>query len=56
MELLFVYLVIIISAVFHEYAHGWVAFRMGDPTAKNAGRNQVVVWEGDVDKVAVVAG
>lgn len=35
---LFVYLVIIISAIFHEYAHGWMAFRLGDPTAKNAGR------------------
>jgi len=38
MEKLFVYLVIIISAVFHEYAHGWAAFRLGDTTAKDAGR------------------
>ena len=38
MQLLFVYIVIIISAVFHEYAHGWAAYRLGDPTAKNAGR------------------
>lgn len=38
MEHLFVYIVIILSAVFHEYAHGWAAWRMGDPTAKNAGR------------------
>lgn len=35
---IFLYLVIIISAVFHEYAHGLVAYRLGDPTAKNAGR------------------
>ncbi len=35
---IFLYLVIVISAVFHEYAHGWVAYRLGDPTAKNAGR------------------
>lgn len=35
---LFLYLVIIISAIFHEYAHGWMAYRLGDPTAKNAGR------------------
>lgn len=35
---LFVYLVIVISAIFHEYAHGWMAWRLGDPTAKNAGR------------------
>ena len=35
---LFLYAVIIISAVFHEYAHGWVAYRLGDSTAKDAGR------------------
>lgn len=34
----FIYLVIIISAIFHEYAHGYVAYRLGDPTAKNEGR------------------
>lgn len=34
----FLYLVIVISAIFHEYAHGWVAYRLGDPTAKYAGR------------------
>lgn len=34
----FLYLVIILSAVFHEYAHGWVAHRLGDTTAKDAGR------------------
>lgn len=22
----------------HEFAHGWVAYKLGDPTAKNAGR------------------
>jgi len=26
------------SIIVHELAHGWVALRMGDPTAKNAGR------------------
>jgi len=30
--------VIIISAVFHEVAHGFVAYRLGDPTAKLLGR------------------
>ncbi len=30
--------VIILSAVFHEYAHGWVADKLGDPTARLAGR------------------
>jgi Zn-dependent protease len=29
---------LIVSAIFHEYAHGWVAFKLGDPTAKDAGR------------------
>ncbi len=26
------------SIIFHELAHGWVAYRMGDPTAKLLGR------------------
>jgi Zn-dependent protease len=26
------------SIILHELAHGWVAYRMGDPTAKNQGR------------------
>ena len=26
------------SIIFHELAHGWLAFRMGDPTAKAMGR------------------
>lgn len=37
-ELLFIYIVIIISAVFHEYAHGWAAYQLGDDTAKRSGR------------------
>lgn len=35
---LFFLLVIIISAIMHEYAHGWMADRLGDPTARLAGR------------------
>lgn len=35
---LFLYIVIILSATFHEYAHGFVAYKLGDSTAKNAGR------------------
>src|SRR3989344_1744671 len=35
---LFLYLVFIFSAVFHEYAHGWAAYQLGDTTAKDAGR------------------
>lgn len=36
--LIFYVLVIIPSAIFHEYAHGWMADRLGDPTARYAGR------------------
>jgi len=34
----FLYALIVMSAVFHEYAHGWMADYLGDPTAKYAGR------------------
>ena len=29
---------LVFAIVFHEVAHGWVAFKMGDPTAKMLGR------------------
>mgnify|MGYP005840938259 CR=1 FL=1 len=29
---------ILFALAFHEYSHGWVANRLGDPTAKEAGR------------------
>ena len=29
---------VLVAVVFHEVAHGWVANRLGDPTAKNLGR------------------
>ncbi|HOX61177.1 MAG TPA: site-2 protease family protein [Candidatus Magasanikbacteria bacterium] len=35
---LFFLVVIIVSAIMHEYAHGWMADRLGDPTARLAGR------------------
>jgi Zn-dependent protease len=38
MNIIFYFLVIIPSAIIHEYAHGWVADRLGDPTARYAGR------------------
>ena len=30
--------IFLISVVIHEYAHGWMAYKLGDPTAKHAGR------------------
>lgn len=35
---LFGLFVLVVSASFHEFAHGWVAFCLGDTTAKDAGR------------------
>lgn len=29
---------LVVSAIFHEYAHGWAAYKLGDMTAKDAGR------------------
>lgn len=30
--------ILVISVVIHEYFHGWVAYKLGDSTAKDAGR------------------
>jgi Zn-dependent protease len=38
MEKLFFFIIIIPSAIIHEYAHGWMANQLGDPTARYAGR------------------
>lgn len=35
---LFTIVALIFSAIFHEYAHGWIAYKLGDYTAKDAGR------------------
>lgn len=35
---IFLYAIIVLSATFHEYTHGFMAFRLGDSTAKDAGR------------------
>ncbi len=34
----FFFLIVIISAIIHEYMHGWAAEKQGDPTARLAGR------------------
>jgi len=38
LNLIFYFLVIVPSAIIHEYAHGFVADKLGDPTARYAGR------------------
>ncbi len=38
LALVFFLIVIIPSAIMHEYAHGWMADQLGDPTARYAGR------------------
>jgi Zn-dependent protease len=35
---IFFIVALIFSAILHEYAHGWVAYKLGDNTAKDAGR------------------
>lgn len=37
-SIFFYFLIIIPSSIIHEYAHGWMAERLGDPTARYAGR------------------
>jgi Zn-dependent protease len=37
-NLVFLLPVLLLSMMAHEVAHGWVAFRLGDPTAKMSGR------------------
>ena len=38
LSLLFFFIIIIPSAIIHEYMHGWMADRLGDSTARYAGR------------------
>jgi len=37
-NLLYLLPILLLSMMMHELAHGWVAYRLGDPTAKNRGR------------------
>lgn len=37
-DILFVLPITIISLTIHEYAHGYIAYKLGDPTAKESGR------------------
>jgi Zn-dependent protease len=38
MDKIFLVIILVFSAIFHEYMHGYAALKLGDPTAKNAGR------------------
>ncbi len=31
-------IILLMSVIIHEFAHGWMAYQLGDPTAKYAGR------------------
>jgi Zn-dependent protease len=35
---IFTIVILILSVIMHEVAHGYAAYALGDPTAKNAGR------------------
>jgi Zn-dependent protease len=37
-SILFLYVIVVLSSIIHEYAHAWAAYRQGDMTAKYAGR------------------
>ncbi|MBR5365230.1 MAG: site-2 protease family protein, partial [Clostridia bacterium] len=37
-ELLFVIPCVLVALSVHEVSHGWMAYRLGDPTAINLGR------------------
>lgn len=37
-NILTIILIFLPAVILHEYAHGWVAYKLGDPTAKSAGR------------------
>ena len=54
----FYFVVLIISVIIHEVAHGYAANALGDPTAKLAGRHKydartVASWNG-VSKIKIV--
>jgi Zn-dependent protease len=38
LETLYVLPILLFSVVVHEVAHGWMAYRLGDPTARDMGR------------------
>lgn len=37
-EYIYLAIVFLVSISFHEFAHAFISYRLGDPTAKNAGR------------------
>jgi len=38
MEIVFIIAILVVSVIIHEVSHGYVAYMLGDPTAKLAGR------------------
>ncbi|HEX2953788.1 MAG TPA: site-2 protease family protein, partial [Bacillota bacterium] len=37
-QLIFILPLVLISLSIHEFSHGWIAYRLGDMTAKEQGR------------------
>jgi len=38
MNIIFSLVLFFLAVVIHEFAHGWMAYKLGDPTAKHSGR------------------
>lgn len=38
MSMIFSIMLFFLAVVIHEFAHGWMAYKLGDPTAKHSGR------------------
>jgi len=38
MNIVFSIILFFLAVVIHEFAHGWMAYKLGDPTAKHSGR------------------
>ncbi|MCK5012340.1 MAG: site-2 protease family protein [Candidatus Omnitrophica bacterium] len=38
MDIISIIIILFSAIILHEYAHGWSAYQLGDPTAKQAGR------------------
>lgn len=44
MELLYRLPAVLVALSFHEWAHAYAAYRLGDPTARTMGRMTINPW------------